>query len=518
MSLITIKNLWHKFGDKPIFKNAEFVLNNGDKIGIVGLNGAGKSTFIKILQGEVLPDKIDVKINPKTKIGSLDQHAEINYDLSIREYLHLAFKHLYDIEEKLNNVNAQLSEEADANNLTKLLEKSDKFLNQLIDNNFYELDTEIEKVAYGLGLKAIGLERNVKTLSGGQRAKVMLAKLLLDSPDILLLDEPTNFLDTSHIEWLTKYLFEFKGSFITISHDRPFLTGVANCIYDVDNYKIIRYNMTFAGFLKAKELKAEQYEKEYGAQRKKIAKLEDYVARNMARASTSNMAKSRQKALNKITRLDKPQKVAKPTINFAYKQMGSRVALKVFNLEVGYNGKALLPPVSLEILSGEVLAIKGFNGIGKSTFLKTLAGIIPKVSGEFEFATNTIIGYYEQDNNFENTNQTPLEFIREEFHPIEEKLARTMLFKCGLNGKHITQSFKNLSGGEQSKAKLCYLTLFNSNVLVLDEPTNHLDVNAIASLKKAIKNFNGSVIVVSHDEAFIESVADKVLNMEELFN
>ena len=371
-------------------------------------------------------------------------------------------------------------------------------------------------MASGLGISAFGLDTKVKTLSGGQRAKVMLAKLLLDKPDVLILDEPTNFLDTAHIDWLIKFLNGFEGAALVVSHDTKFLDAITTCIADIENHKITRYNLKFDKFLEAKGVKADQYRKEYERQQQYIAKLEDFIARNIARASTSNMAKSRRKTLNKLDVIDKPSETVKPHIKFLYKPIGSKILLEVENLEVGYSN-ALLPPINLILERGEKLAIQGFNGIGKSTFLKTLAGKLPAISGNFKFATAVAIEYFEQDNTFHDDNQTPLDFIRGEFPLMSEKeKKRTALALCGLKQEHLVTPLKRLSGGEQAKTTIGRLTLTPSNVLILDEPTNHLDVNAIASLKQAIKSFEGTILLVSHDKHFIKEVADKVLNMEEL--
>jgi ATPase subunit of ABC transporter with duplicated ATPase domains len=294
------------------------------------------------------------------------------------------------------------------------------------------------------------------------------------------------------------------------------LDSVTTCIADIENFKISRYNLKFEKFLEAKGVKADQYRKEYERQQQYIAKLEDFVARNIARASTSNMAKSRRKTLEKLDIIDKPNEVAKPNIVFNYRPIGSKVLLEVENLQIGYNNKPLLPPINIELLRGEKLAIQGFNGIGKTTFLKTLAGKISAISGKFKFATAVKIEFFEQDNSFHNEDQTPLDFMRGEFPLKSEKELRTTMSLCGLRQDHAVTPLKRLSGGEQAKTTLARLMLTPCNVLILDEPTNHLDVNAIVSLKQAIKNFEGTILFVSHDKHFTKEVADKILDMEQL--
>jgi len=515
MSLIQIENLSKSFSDKVIFQDANLTLFNKEIMGVVGLNGTGKSTLIKMIIGDVLYDKGNIKIHPKIKLGCLDQHAEIKSDKSIMDYLREAYVELYEVEEKLNIVNKKLETVTEETEMMELLNESSNYFEYLDSKGFYNTDSEIEKVASGLGISAFGLNTKVKTLSGGQRAKAMLAKLLLEQPDVLILDEPTNFLDTSHIDWLVKFLNEFKGAALIVSHDTKFLDAVTTCIADIENYKITKYNLKFDAFLEAKGVRGEQYRKEYERQQQYIAKLEDFIARNIARASTSNMAKSRRKTLEKLEVIEKPSEVIKPNIEFLYKQIGSKVVLQVKNLEVGYE-KPLLPPINITLERGEKLAISGFNGIGKTTFLKTLAGKTPSISGDFQFATATKIEYFEQDNTFHDDEQTPLDFLRGEFPLKSERELRTTMALCGLKSQHISTPLKRLSGGEQAKATLSKLMLKPCNVLILDEPTNHLDVNAVKSLKHAMKTFEGTILFVSHDKHFTKEIADKVLNMEEL--
>ncbi|MGD9901713.1 MAG: ABC-F family ATP-binding cassette domain-containing protein [Spirochaetales bacterium] len=517
MSLITIENLSHSFGDKVIFNNANLVLFNKEKMGLVGLNGTGKSTLIKMIIGELIYDKGSITIHPKAKLGFLDQHAEIKSSKTIMNYLREAYSKLYEIDEKFKKVNEKLATVTDENEMMELLEESSNYFEYLDASGFYNTDSEIEKVASGLGITAFGLDTPVKHLSGGQRAKVMLAKLLLDTPDILVLDEPTNFLDVAHIDWLTKYLNAFEGAAIIVSHDTKFLDSVTTCIADIENNKITRYNLKFDKFLEEKGLRADQYRAEYEKQQKYIAKLEDFIARNIARASTSNMAKSRRKTLEKLDVLDKPTTHQKPFFKFTYRPIGSKILLEVEDLEIGYS-KSLLPPINITIEKGEKLAIQGFNGIGKTTFLKTLSGIIPAIKGTFKFATAVKIEYFEQDNTFHNDEQTPLEFMRGEFPLMTDGEIRTALAKCGLKQKHIVTQLKRLSGGEQAKTTLCKLCLKPANVLILDEPTNHLDIDAVEALKAAIAEYEGSILFVSHSKDFVAEVADKVLNMEELLS
>lgn len=517
MSILDVKNLTQIFGDKKLFSNADMQLFGGDKLGLTGLNGAGKSTFINILIGEVVPDEGYVRWNPRVKLGYLDQQAKITEHQTIKHYLKSAFADLYEIDDELSAIDEQISVCKDETEQISLCEKAEKLREKLEDNGFYAINSTIDKAAAGLGITSFGLDSDVATLSGGQRAKVMLAKLLLQNPDVLLLDEPTNFLDKEHIAWLSKYLNSFKGSFILVSHDFEFLNSVVNCICDIDNGKITRFNGTYEKFVKLKEIKRQEYEKNYNAQQKEIAKLQTFIDKNIVRASTSKMAKSRRKQLERMEKLDKPTKQPKPSFMFRYTPAVGQTILTCEALEIGYYD-TLVPPIDVELRYNQKLAVTGFNGIGKSTFIKTIYGIIPKIAGDFKLAEKVKIGYYMQENLFDNDNITALEEIKNAYPRLNDKDVRTALSRCGLSAVQIMQPLNTLSGGEQSKVKLCKLTLSDYNLLLLDEPTNHLDVNAVEQLKIAIKLFDGAVLFVSHSKEFCDSVADKVLDFEKLFD
>lgn len=517
MSILDVKNLTQIFGDKKLFNHADMQLFGGDKLGLTGLNGAGKSTFINILIGEVVPDEGYIKWNPRVKLGYLDQQAKITEHMTIKHYLKGAFADLFELDEQLRALDDEISLCKDEAKALQLCEKAEKLRDRLTGGGFYAINSTIDKAAAGLGLNSIGLDSDVATLSGGQRAKVMLAKLLLQNPDVLLLDEPTNFLDVQHIAWLTKFLNSYKGSFILVSHDFEFLNSVVNCICDIDNGKINRYNCNYEKFVQLKAIKAQEYERNYNAQQKEIAKLQDFIDKNIVRASTSKMAKSRRKKLEKIERMDSPTKVPKPSFIFDYTPAVGQTVLKCADLEIGYDD-TLVPPITVSLDRSEKLAVTGFNGIGKSTFLKTLIGQVPKIAGAFEFAENVKIGYYMQENTFDDDKITALEEVHNLYPKMNEKDIRSALSRCGLSAEHISQPLYSLSGGEQSKVKLCKLTLDKYNILLLDEPTNHLDVNAIEQLKVAIKLFDGAVLFVSHSKEFCRAVADDVLDFEKLFD
>lgn len=515
MGLLKIRNLSHSFGDKKIFSGAELNVFTNEKIGITGLNGAGKTTLFHILTEQILPDDGSIQWNPNIEYGYLDQKATIDGSLSIFEYLKTAFENLYNIDEKAKQLCLLINEEQDLDKQGQLLKELDHYQEQLLDKGFYSIEKEVKKVANGLGIDQFGLDTAIATLSGGQRAKVILAKLLLKAPNLLLLDEPTNFLDKSHIDWLISFLIKFKGSFLLISHDFELLDQVTNCICDVEFAKLTKYKGNYASFMKQKLERQEQYAKNYSTQQKEVAKLEDYISKNMARSSTSKMAKGRQKKLEKIERLDKPTETIKPNFEFVYKSITSKKLLTVEKLSIGYY-YPLLPTINLEVNTGEKIAITGFNGIGKSTFLKTILGLTPALDGTVALAKNMISGYYEQEHAWEDDNLTPIQEVMRIFNDLTDKVVRQKLSRCGLKAEHANKPLKTLSGGEQAKVQLCKLTIESKTALFLDEPTNHLDVNCIAHLKKAIKSFAGTVVFVSHDATFCKEVADKVVSFEEL--
>lgn len=512
MALLEVENLSHTFGDKVLYKDSSFELFKGEHLGIVGQNGTGKSTLIKIILNEVIPDNGYIKWQNGISIGALDQYAIVDEEQTIFDYLRTSFTKLYDIEKSLNDLYMKIAE----NYSDDIMNKISKYQETLDKNNFYAIDSTILKVASGLGINAMGMDTYLKNLSGGQRAKVILAKLLLQNPNVLILDEPTNFLDKEHVDWLSEYLKTFEGAFIIVSHDFDFLESVTTCICDIEFNKIKKYRGNYSSFLKQKEALREEYIKNYNSQQKEIKKLEDYIAKNKARASTAKMAKSREKKLNKMEIIDKPSFTFKPHFRFNYLETLVQVILDVNQLEVGYY-YPLLPSMKFEVRNEEKIVITGFNGIGKSTLLKTLIGEIKPLSGDFKFSeTIKDIGYYEQDLKWKDPNATPLEIIGEAFPKLNSKQIRKHLADCAIKQEHVMQPISTLSGGEQAKVKLCKLILKPYSLLILDEPTNHLDVDTKEELKKALKEYKGTVILVSHEASFYKDLATRVVSIENL--
>ncbi|TCP27070.1 ATPase subunit of ABC transporter with duplicated ATPase domains [Scopulibacillus darangshiensis] len=508
MSLIHADNLTHSFGDKEIFKKVAFRLLNGEHIGLVGPNGSGKSTLLKLLTGRLLADSGSVTLHPKMTIGYLEQHYDLTANLTIRAFLQTAFADLYQANNEMEALAAQMESSLEQ----RVLDRYGELQECLIQNDFYSLDMKIESVASGLGLKALGMDTPAVKLSGGQRTKLLLGKLLLEEPDVLLLDEPTNYLDPGHIKWLTQMLRDYPNAFILISHDTVFLNDVINVVYHLEHQKLMRYPGNYEQFNKLYDQRKQELQQAFQKQQREIQKLEDYVRKNKARAATAKQAKSREKRLEKIEKIDRPKDLPKPRFHFSVVKQPVQTLLKTKDLEVGYRN-SLLPPLNLTFKRGEKAAIIGHNGIGKSTLLKTLLGEIPAINGTLSFGDRVHISYFEQQ--ALSSSLTPLQIIGDRYPQYSEKEIRQKLAQCGLLSKHIHQGINTLSGGEETKVRLCRLMLEQGNVLILDEPTNHLDVDAKASLQKALQAYTGSVLLVSHEADFYEDWVTKVWDIEE---
>ena len=507
MSILNVEHLTHGFGDRAIFNDVSFRLLKGEHIGLIGANGEGKSTFMSIITGKLMPDEGKVEWAKNVRVGYLDQHTALEKGMTIRDVLASAFDFLYEMENQMNEICDKMGTASEAE-LENYMEELGTIQDLLTMHDFYMIDSKVEEVARALGLLDLGLDKDVTDLSGGQRTKVLLGKLLLEKPDILLLDEPTNYLDAEHIEWLKRYLNDYENAFILISHDIPFLNSVINLIYHMDNQQLTRYVGDYDKFQEVYAMKKAQLEAAYNKQQKEIADLKDFVARNKARVATRNMAMSRQKKLDKMDVIELAAEKPKPEFYFKEARTPGRYIFNTEDLVIGYD-EPLSSPLTLSMERGQKIVLTGANGIGKTTLLKSILGLIPPISGSVEQGDYLSIGYFEQEMD-QSIATTCIEEIWKEFPGYSQYEVRSALAKCGLTTKHIESKVKVLSGGEQAKVRLCKLINKETNVLLLDEPTNHLDVDAKEELKRALKEYKGSILMVCHEPEFYDGLATDV--------
>lgn len=512
MSILNVEHLTHGFGDRAIFNDVSFRLLKGEHIGLIGANGEGKSTFMNIITGKLMPDEGKVEWAKNVRVGYLDQHTVLTPGMTIRQVLASAFDFLYDMEAQMNEICDKMGD-ATSEELEQYMEDLGTIQDLLTMHDFYMIDAKVEEVARALGLMDIGLDRDVTELSGGQRTKVLLGKLLLEKPDILLLDEPTNYLDAEHIEWLKRYLNEYENAFILISHDIPFLNSVINLIYHMDNQELTRYVGDYDKFQEVYAMKKAQLEAAYNKQQKEIADLKDFVARNKARVATRNMAMSRQKKLDKMDVIELAAEKPKPEFHFKEARTSGRYIFTAKSLVIGYD-EALSKPLNLSMERGQKIVLTGANGIGKTTLLKSILGLIPALNGGVELGDYLEIGYFEQEMD-QSVTTTCIEEIWKDFPSLSQYEVRSALAKCGLTTKHIESKVKVLSGGEQAKVRLCKLINKPTNILLLDEPTNHLDVDAKSELKRALMEYKGSILMVCHEPDFYDGLATDVWDCSE---
>ncbi|TVY11789.1 ABC-F family ATP-binding cassette domain-containing protein [Paenibacillus cremeus] len=511
MSILNVERLSHGFGDRAIFNNVSFRLLKGEHIGLIGANGEGKSTFMNIITGKLQPDDGKVEWSRRMRVGYLDQHAVLTKGMTIRDVLKGAFQYLFDMEQEMNDMYGKMGD-VSPEELEQLLEDVGTIQDTLTNQDFYMIDAKVDETARGLGLTDIGLDKDVNDLSGGQRTKVLLAKLLLEKPDILLLDEPTNYLDEVHIEWLKRYLQEYENAFILISHDIPFLNSVINLIYHMENQELNRYVGDYDHFMEVYEMKKAQLESAYKRQQQEIADLKDFVARNKASVATRNMAMSRQKKLDKMDVIELAKEKPKPQFNFKEGRTSGKLIFETTDLVIGYDSP-LSRPLNLRMERGQKIALVGANGIGKTTLLRSILGEIPAISGSVERGEHQLVGYFEQEIKEANYN-TCIEEVWKEFPSFTQFEVRAALAKCGLTTKHIESKVQVLSGGEKAKVRLCKLINRETNLLVFDEPTNHLDVDAKDELKRALKDYKGSILLISHEPEFYRDIVTETWNCE----
>ena len=511
MSVLEVTNLTFSFGNKLILEDANFVMQKGEHIGLIGMNGEGKSTFIKLITHQISPDEGKIVWAKNLTTGYLDQYLTLAAGKTIKEVLEEAFLPLFTKEKKMFKLYEDLALEEDTNKQNLMLEEIGEIQSELEQSDFYNLDNKITEVAYGLGLKEVGLDKDVSMLSGGQRSKVLLTKLLLQQPTILILDEPTNFLDENQVTWLKDYLINYPNAFILVTHDEAFLDGVINVVYHIEDATLTRYTGNLTKFQEMYEIKRRNQNQAYEKQQKEIVKLETFIAKNKARVATTNLAKSRQRILDKMEIIDKAKELVKPTFIFKKGPASGKFVLSSENLVIGYN-EPLSKPLTLTIERGKKVLIKGVNGIGKTTLLKTLLGLIKPISGQAEVDYNINYAYFEQELEFEYI--TAIDYVWQFYSELTNKEVRGLLAGVGINKDKAESLMPVLSGGEKARIRLQVLGNRETNTLILDEPTNHLDKLAKEALKEALLSYKGTIILVCHEKEFYEGLVDEIIDLE----
>lgn len=511
--LIQLNNVAKNFVVNEIFSNVKMEINDKDRVAIVGRNGAGKSTLLKIISGELSFDSGERTVSKNTTIGYLSQEFIVREDLSIYEEMITCFDEIISLEANLEKLSYELTPE-NIENDPGLLDRFDRLQNEVLTHKDYHYKSKIESVLYGLDFTKDVFDKKISTFSGGEKTRLSMAKLLLSEPDLLILDEPTNHLDMENVAWLENYLSSYNGAIVIVSHDRYFLDKVVNVVYNLEFGKLKKYVGNYSKFLKQYEEDYEKQLKEFTSQQKDIKRLEEFVQKNIARASTSKMAKSRQKVLDKMELIDNPKKDDKAAnIEFNIKEQSGRDVLMIENLKVGYDGKQVGNAYNFSVYKGDRIAIVGRNGIGKSTLIKTIAKKQNAIGGSVHYGSKVSLGYYDQKQAEFESSKTILNELWDEYPLMKEAEVRTVLGRFLFRGDSVLKIVRDLSGGEKARLQLAKLMLEKNNLLVLDEPTNHLDITSKQVLEDALENYEGTIVFVSHDRYFINKIANKVLDI-----
>lgn len=518
MILLQINKLEKSYDGEVIFSDVDFEVKTGERIAIVGRNGAGKTTLMKIIAGVESYDEGNISKGKQVTMGYLTQQMTLDSNDTVMNEMKKPFKDVINIEDKMKTLTDWLSIHADEYDQDIYKEKLSQY--EALSNQYelmdgYNYESKIKTVLTGLDFKESDFDRQIQSFSGGQKTRLSMAQMLLSEPDLLLLDEPTNHLDMETTEWLENYLTHFKGAIVIISHDRYFLDKIVNQVYDVALGSVKKYVGNYSKFLKERDAHYEKVMAEYERQQSEIKKLETFVEKNITRASTSGMAKSRRKVLERMERIEKPRLDAKSAqINFEITRATGEDVLKVQNLDIGYS-KSITPPINLEVKRHDRIAIIGPNGIGKSTLIKTIAQKIPALGGNIVYGSNIQIGYYDQKQAEFTSNMTILDYVWNQYAHMPEKDIRTILGRFLFTQEEVKKVINDLSGGEKARLQLALLMLEKNNVLILDEPTNHLDIDSKEMLEQALQNFEGTLLFVSHDRYFINELANNIFHIRQ---
>ena len=517
MILLQGQNLARYFGPTVLFENIQITIQDNERIALVGRNGAGKSTLLKILAGIEPTDAGTVAKKKEVTIGYLDQHSAVDSTKTIWDEMLTVFAPVILLMKQAEQAATRLADEAvinDPDAMEAALKLYDTLQQEIHKQDAYGYESEIRSVLHGFKFYEEDLDRPISQLSGGQKTRLAMAKILLEKNDLLILDEPTNHLDIDTLAWLENYLLGYRGTLLVVSHDRYFLDKIATNVYEISRNKIHHYKGNYSWFLQEKAARLEQEMKQYEKQQEEIAKLEDYVARNIVRASTTKMAQSRRKRLEKMDRMDKP-KGDERSVRFAFdiERESGNVVMAVENAAVGYNGEVLAKPINLDLRKQQAIGIVGPNGIGKSTLLKSIIDQIPFIEGGVKFGTNVDLGYYDQELSKLSKNKTVLAEIWDSHPTMNEKDVRSILGSFLFTGNDVEKTISSLSGGEKARLALCKLALERNNLLMLDEPTNHLDIDSKEVLENALIDYDGTLVFVSHDRYFINRIATSILEL-----
>lgn len=519
--LLNVEHLYKYFNGQALLKDINFTVEDREAVGLIGVNGCGKSTLLNIITGSEGYDKTpeglgSVNIAGKASIGFLRQNSGLNSELTIGEEMKNAFAPLLETLDKMKVLEKKM---ADGGNIDSISHEYAELSSYFEARDGYRIDVKIKQVLNGMGFGSTPTDRVISTLSGGEKTRLALAKLLLEEPNLLILDEPTNHLDFETLMWLEDYLKGYKGAIIIVSHDRYFLNKVCTRICEIEQGRLTSYRGDYSSYLVQKKMNSERQLKEYEAQQKEIAKLEDYVAKNLVRASTSKMAKSRQHMLDRIERIDKPLMYSKPPkIKLEYDIEPTKDIVRVVDCPLvvgeGADKKELIKSLSMNVRRGEHVAIIGANGIGKTSILKLIQGIIPHEGGNISWGGNVKISYFEQEHAILDPHKTVLEEIMDRYPRLSEQQARSVLGAVLLTGENVFKPISVLSGGERAKLCFAIMALNRGNVLVLDEPTNHLDLSTKEVLEDALAEFGGTIILVSHDRYLLNKVASRIIEIK----
>lgn len=521
MIVLSCNNLNKSFGIDSILENVNFTVNEYDKIGIIGVNGTGKTTLFKIISGIYGYDSGDIYTSKDCEIGYLEQNTNFHSENTVLEEVLEVFKDVIEMEKYLRDLEHKISEESSNTNSTTLEKLMNEYSNKLeafSDMNGYGYKSEAKGVLKGLGFSDEDMDKPISILSGGEKTRVLLGKLLLKKPTLLLLDEPTNHLDSEAIEWLEVFLKQYKGTVILISHDRYFLDQVVNRIFEIHNKKLKTYNGNYSDFIKASAIEKELELKKFEDQQKDIKKQEESIERLKAfgREKHLKRARSKEKALAKVDVLDKPEAYRKKAkIEFNPSVTSGNDVLQLRDISMGYGERILFKDLNLDIYRGEKVALIGANGIGKSTLFKIIMNEITPLSGDIKFGTNVNVSYFHQEQKTLNLDNTIIDEIWEDNKQLTQTSLRTMLGAFLFEGEEVFKKISTLSGGERARVAILKLILSNANLLLLDEPTNHLDIDSKEVLEEALSSYTGTIFTISHDRYFLNTVVDKVLVLDE---